>query len=258
MKKHKLLSLALIMLISLLSYSQEKTITGIVSDDSGLLPGAIVLIKGTHNGVVTDMEGRFSLKVKEGQDLVFKFIGCETLEQKITRDLVVYNAKLKTSPVQIKVSIGDPTHCIKRNPSIEFQKVSAEDINQSKIKPQHQTKDLRDSTNGVDVKIYKDKVAVNHFSCRSTMERYQFPIYILNGVEITKEEYESLNPKKIISITRLEGTSATALYGCNAAAGVFVISTKIMNKKDWKKFNKLSDTEKNTYKTLCMEEARKK
>jgi Ca-activated chloride channel family protein len=128
MKKHKLLSLVLAMLISLLSYSQEKTITGIVSDDSGPLPFANVLIKGTHNGAVTDIDGRFSLKVTEGQDLVFKFIGCETLEKKITRGLVVYNVKLKTSLVQIKESINDPIHCIKRNPAIEFQKVSAEDM----------------------------------------------------------------------------------------------------------------------------------
>ncbi|MEC4049399.1 carboxypeptidase-like regulatory domain-containing protein [Flavobacterium sp. SUN046] len=258
MKKHKLLSLVIAILISLLSYSQEKTITGIVSDETGPIPGASILIKGTHIGAVTDMDGHFSLKARIGQDLLFNYVGFETLEQKITEDLFVFNVKLKESPVQIKESINDPVHCIKRNPIAEFQRISCEDIEQAIKKPESDTKDLSNPSKDVNVTIDKDKVAINHYGFRSTLARYNVPIYVLNGVEITKEEYESLNPKKIISTTHLEGTSATALYGCNAAAGAYIISTKTMNKKDWKKLNKLSDTEKNTYKTLCMEEARKK
>lgn len=244
MKKLKPLSLALVMLISLLSYSQEITITGIVSDETGPIPGASILIKGTHNATVTDMDGHFSLKARIGQELLFNYVGFDPLEQKITQELNVYNVKLKESPVQIKESINDPVHCIKRNPIAEFQRLSSEDLMQEIKKPESETKDLSNSSTSVNVNIDKDKLAINHYGCRSTLARYNVPMYILNGVEISQEEYESLNPKKIISITHLEGTSATALYGSNAAAGVYIISTKTMHKKDWKKLNKLSDTEK--------------
>jgi hypothetical protein len=56
-------------------FAQEKTITGVVSDGNGTLPGANVLIKGSKSGVQTDFDGKYSLKAKTGDVLVFSFVG---------------------------------------------------------------------------------------------------------------------------------------------------------------------------------------
>lgn len=64
--------------------SYQTTISGTVSDNSGPLPGANVIIKGTTNGVQTDLDGKFTIKVQAGDVLVFSFIGLEDKEVNAT------------------------------------------------------------------------------------------------------------------------------------------------------------------------------
>ena len=73
-----------------ISIAQEKTITGIVSDDQGLpLPAATVLIKGTTNGTSTDFDGRYSITANTGQSLVFSYVGYANKEVLISDDAIV-------------------------------------------------------------------------------------------------------------------------------------------------------------------------
>lgn len=57
------------------SFAQEKTVSGVVSDASGPIPGVNVLIKGSQSGVQTNFDGAYSIKAKTGDVLVFSFIG---------------------------------------------------------------------------------------------------------------------------------------------------------------------------------------
>ena len=57
------------------SIAQEKTVTGTVSDETGPLPGANVVVKGTKRGVQTDVDGKYAIKAKAGEVLLFSFIG---------------------------------------------------------------------------------------------------------------------------------------------------------------------------------------
>ncbi|HMR15881.1 MAG TPA: carboxypeptidase-like regulatory domain-containing protein, partial [Mariniflexile sp.] len=67
-----------------LTFAQEKTVSGIVSDPSGLpLPGATVLVKGTSSGTSTDFDGKYSIKTNTGATLVFSFVGYTTKEVKV-------------------------------------------------------------------------------------------------------------------------------------------------------------------------------
>ncbi len=75
MKSVKLISLAIAMLFCVVINAQDKTITGIVSDNSGPLPGANVVVKGTTRSTQTDFDGKYSIKAKMGEVLVFSFIG---------------------------------------------------------------------------------------------------------------------------------------------------------------------------------------
>ncbi|MBP6425789.1 MAG: carboxypeptidase-like regulatory domain-containing protein, partial [Flavobacterium sp.] len=58
---------ALVLALSMqFSFAQEKTVSGVVSDASGPIPGANVVVKGTKNGVQTDFDGKFAIKAKVG------------------------------------------------------------------------------------------------------------------------------------------------------------------------------------------------
>jgi hypothetical protein len=60
----------------------QKTVSGVVSDSSGPVPGVNVVVKGTKSGVQTNMDGRYSIKAKTGDDLVFSFVGmAETIKK---------------------------------------------------------------------------------------------------------------------------------------------------------------------------------
>ena len=61
------------------SFAQDKTVTGVVTDNSGLpLPGVTIIVKGTSNGTQTDFDGNYSINASETSTLVYSFIGFKT------------------------------------------------------------------------------------------------------------------------------------------------------------------------------------
>ena len=78
--KAVLLSFFALLLCSVSGYAQNITVTGKVSDAMGTLPGVSVAIKGTTNGTVTDVDGKYSLNVAKNATLVFSFVGMKSQE----------------------------------------------------------------------------------------------------------------------------------------------------------------------------------
>ena len=87
--KYKWIFTLLIALSMQFSFAQEKTVTGVVSDASGTLPGANVVVKGTTKGTQTDINGKYSIKAKEGDVLVFSFVGMSDMTAKVGSSNVV-------------------------------------------------------------------------------------------------------------------------------------------------------------------------
>jgi len=112
MKNLKTFSLALAMLISFLTFGQEKTITGVVSDSSGPLPGVSVVIKGTTKGVQTNFDGKYSIKAKIGDVLIYSYIGynpknitvgtANVINVKLSEDAKILEEVLITDVMNIK------------------------------------------------------------------------------------------------------------------------------------------------------------
>jgi len=75
------LQLILVLFIAIQVQAQEKIVTGNVSDSTGPLPGAIVIVKGTVNGTQTDFDGNYSIKASVGDTLVYSFLGMNTMER---------------------------------------------------------------------------------------------------------------------------------------------------------------------------------
>lgn len=76
------------------AFSQTKTINGIVSDDSGPIPGATVMIKNSPTATLTDFDGIYNIDAKEGDILEFSYVGMETLEQVVGTNSTI-NVTLK-------------------------------------------------------------------------------------------------------------------------------------------------------------------
>ena len=110
MKSFKLISLALAMLFCVVINAQDssaseqakqKTITGIVSDEAGPLPGANVHVKGTTRNTQTNFDGKYSIQAKIGETLVFSFTGYTSMSIRVGKSNVI-NAKLNGDSVKLE------------------------------------------------------------------------------------------------------------------------------------------------------------
>ncbi|WP_371393438.1 carboxypeptidase-like regulatory domain-containing protein, partial [Tenacibaculum maritimum] len=70
-------------LIVQISFAQDKIISGVVSDESGPLPGVTIIKKGTTIGVETDFDGNYTINAKSGDVLVFNFVGMKTTQRTV-------------------------------------------------------------------------------------------------------------------------------------------------------------------------------
>ncbi|MDK2771085.1 MAG: von Willebrand factor type A domain-containing protein [Flavobacterium sp.] len=115
MKNAKIFSLGIAMLFAFLSfktvnssfrtYSEFKTITGIVSDDLGPIAGANVIVKGTNRGTTTDFDGKYTLQAKEGEILLFTYVGYSNTFLTVGKSNV-YNATLKANQLEEVVVVA--------------------------------------------------------------------------------------------------------------------------------------------------------
>lgn len=84
-----LTTIILTMFVATLSIAQQKTISGIVSDSTGPLPGVIIIVKGTTNGTQTDFDGKYTILVQTGDILVYTYVGFKTKEVTIKESSIV-------------------------------------------------------------------------------------------------------------------------------------------------------------------------
>ncbi|MEN9908316.1 MAG: hypothetical protein RLZZ540_1465 [Bacteroidota bacterium] len=107
MKSLKLISLAIAMLFSILSFGQEITVTGTVTDETKTpIPGASVTIKGTQKLTTTDFNGHYSIQTQKGKILVFSYIGFNTQEKIVNSKVINISLKNNVSSLQEIVVVG--------------------------------------------------------------------------------------------------------------------------------------------------------
>ncbi|OAE93380.1 vWA domain-containing protein [Flavobacterium psychrophilum] len=94
MKSLKIISASIMMLMSTLFFGQDKTITGIVTDASGPMPGVNVMVKETKKGTSTDFAGSYKIQANVGQTLVYSFIGMND-ETRVVGTSTVINVSMK-------------------------------------------------------------------------------------------------------------------------------------------------------------------
>lgn len=76
-------------LVVQISFAQEKTISGTVTETSGALPGVSVVIKGTSTGTETDFDGKYTIKADTGDVLSFSYIGYTTVEKTVGNSITI-------------------------------------------------------------------------------------------------------------------------------------------------------------------------
>jgi TonB-linked SusC/RagA family outer membrane protein len=236
--------------------AQERTVTGtIISEDNKTpLAGVTVRVKGTRRITQTDANGKFSIKVNDGETLQITSVGYETTEMKPGSGEVGISLKTADRMMdEVVVTAMD----IKRNPrelSYSVQKVSGAEIQET------QRENFLNSLQGRVAGLTIDPTSGEAGSSTSVVLRgfnslslSNQPLYIVDGVVLDnstlnetssggstnglasdksnrQSDYQNriadINPADIETITVLKGPEATALYGSQASSGAIVITTR--------------------------------
>ena len=207
------------------SFAQERTITGVVSDKSGTLPGANVVVKGTTIGTQTDVDGKFTIKAKQGAVLEISFTGYNAKTITVTSAnsyKVVLSEGVELQEVLV-VGYGTTT---KERFTGTAAKVNIENINAKTVSNISQA--LRGEIAGVNV-VSGSGAPGSDATIRirgfGSVNGNRNPLYVVDGAPYTSD-ISSINPADIESMTVLKDAAATSIYGSRGANGVILITTK--------------------------------
>ena len=206
----------------------------VVDGDGEAVIGANVVVKGTNRATVTDLEGNYSIDVREGETLMFSFLGMETKNVRVGERKTI-NVTLEEDAVLLDEVVAVGYGTMKRSDltgavvsinseAIEqLSPVSIDQVLQGRAAGVQMTQNSGMPGGGSSVQIR----GLN--SINSTNE----PIYIIDGViiegstgTIDNNALASVSPSDVESIEILKDASATAIYGAQGANGVIIITTK--------------------------------
>jgi TonB-linked SusC/RagA family outer membrane protein len=240
MKRLLLLLACLLLAGSFILHAQNITISGTVTDanDGATLPGVSVNIKGTTIGVITDVDGKYSISVPpDAQFLTFTFVGMKTEEVAIT-GLTVVDIAMKLDVINLDEVIVVAYGITKKSSYTgSAKKISSEKIisgNTESI-----DKALAGKIAGVRIsETTGSPGASGEIQIRGigSINASTQPLYVIDGVAVTSGNYgmtdfssnilSTLSPNDIENITVLKDAAAASLYGSRAANGVIIITTK--------------------------------
>ena len=231
---------SLLMALSMqFAFAQERTITGTVSDGAGPVPGVNVQVKGTKVGVQTGFDGKYSVKAKTGDVLVYSFVGMN----EITRTVGASSSMNVTMQDEAKaltevVVVGYGVQ--KRKKLTQAQKVvdNAAMDNLTVLSPQQM---LQGQVAGVQV-VQSSGVlggaTVVKIRGNASISAGGRPLYVIDGVPMNDGLFTNgqggqslnplleINPNDIETQTVLKDAAATAIYGSRGSNGVILITTK--------------------------------
>ena len=218
--------LMILMVFALPFLAQARTITGVVTDQTGeTVISASVLVKGTTIGTVTDFDGNYSIDVPDdAKVLIFSFIGLETQELPITGD--VMNVVLKeNSEVLEEVVVTGYGTTKKRDLVTSVASVNAEQLKDIPVATAAEA--LQGKLAGVSV-VATDGAPDAELKIRvrggTSLTQSSDPLYIVDGFPVSS--IADIAPGDIASMDVLKDAAATAIYGAQGANGVIIITTK--------------------------------
>ena len=208
-------------------FAQEKTVTGVVSDATGSLPGVNVVVKGTTRGTQTDVTGKYAIKANVGEVLVFSFIGMENISKTVgasnsinvnmidganTLEAVVvqgYRTVTKKTAVTAVATVNSAT--IENRPNANVLNT---------IQGQLAGVNITASTGQPGA---KSTVIIRG---AGTINGNTDPLYVIDGFPSNSDNFRSLNPNDIASLDVLKDAAAISQYGSRGSNGVIVITTR--------------------------------
>lgn len=227
------------------SASQRITVTGVVEDAEGPIIGASVVEKGASNGIVTDIDGKFSIRVAAGATLSISCVGYQTIEVAASTSPMTI---MMEQDSQVLSEVVVTALGIKRDR--KALGYGLDEVSGASFEKAKETNVINSMAGRVAGLVVSQTAGGPSGSTRvilrgnTEMTGNNQPLYVVDGVPLDNTNFgsagtsggydlgdgiSSINPDDIESMTVLKGPSASALYGSRASHGVILITTKKAN-----------------------------
>ena len=218
--------LGLVTASSMLAMAQGKVTGKVVDADGEPIIGASVVVKGTSNGSVTDMDGNFTVpSVPQGGTLVVSYVGYRTQNISVTGGNVSVQLEEDKQMLDEVVVVG---YGVQRKSDVTgaLTRVGEKELNAKPVSNAFEA--LQGKAAGVDITSSERPGTVGNILIRGTrsLNASSAPLYVVDGVPLQAGGIETLNPRDIEAIDILKDASSTAIYGSRGANGVVLITTK--------------------------------
>ncbi|AUC77487.1 SusC/RagA family TonB-linked outer membrane protein [Olleya sp. Bg11-27] len=213
-----------------ITFAQDKTVSGIISDDNGLpLPSATVVVDGTSTGISTDFDGKYAIKAKVGDKLKFSYVGYSNKVIVVGSESTI-NVSLSPDNALDEVVITAFGSKKRDELTSAVTTLSSDDI--AKLSPTTSIDNmLQGVAPGVQVVAGNGKPGQTAFvriRGVGSVNASSAPLYVIDG--IIAPDLSSVNPSEIETMSILKDAATASLYGARAANGVVIIKTKSGNK----------------------------
>lgn len=219
--------LAMLLMCATFAYAQSK-VNGRVADTSGEpIIGASVMVQGTSNGGVTDINGNFTINnVPAKAILKVSYVGYVSQSVAVNGRSTI-NITLKEDALNLEevVVVG---YGVQRKTDVTgaMTRVSGEDLNTKPVANAFEA--LQGKAAGVDITSNQRPGELGKIRIRGnrSLNASNDPLYVVDGVPLNSGGIETINPRDIESIDILKDASSTAIYGSRGANGVILVTTK--------------------------------
>ena len=215
---------ALILLAVLMSsfegIAQQMTVSGIVRDAEGPLPGVSILEKGTSQGTATDSEGKYTIAVSSESVLIFSFIGYKTQEVSVGGRTTV-EVTMEQDVTALAEVVVTALGVQKEVKSLGYSVQSVKGESVTKAREPNIINSLTGKVAGLQVQNQTDLFQDPIIKLRGAA-----PLIVIDGVPSVDNDIWKINADDIENYSVLKGATASALYGSIGRNGAIMITTK--------------------------------
>ena len=225
MKRIKTMLTATALLVTTSLWAQQKNYSGTVLDDHGEpIIGATVKVPGSSTGVITDLDGHFTITVNPGTKLEVSYIGMQTQTLSVADNMrVTLKDDAKTLGDVVVIGYGVQKKSVV---TASIAKVDAEDLEgKTQLRAEDALKGLAAGVNVTSASGQPGAKSMIRVRGIGTINNSD-PLYIIDGMATDQNGMELVNPEDIESIEVLKDAASGAIYGSRAANGVILVTTK--------------------------------
>ncbi|MDR1502903.1 MAG: TonB-dependent receptor [Prevotella sp.] len=217
-----MLMMLFVVLMPMSLWAQNKTITGIVADETNEpVAGASVVIKNTTVGTITDIDGKYTIQAPDNATLVFTFLGYSPKEEKVSgRSQINVSLTLDETTLDDVVVVG---YGVQKKVTLTGAVAGVKGSEMIKTKNENPQNMLTGKIAGV--RVWQKSAEPGTFNNNFDIRGLGAPLVVIDGIPRTTADFQRLNANDIDDISVLKDASA-AIYGVRAANGVVLVTTK--------------------------------